>query len=249
MVDGNTPALRLDQDSSSGFTPQVWDVAGNEASFFIRDVTNGSTLPFRIFPGASGSALAVNADSSVSLATGPLTLKGGAGEWQVANNNATGRMTFFSPGGGATTAAFKFDRQATENLLRVGVAGASTVDVNGTLTVNGTFNNLSSRQFKNLLADADGRAVLSNIASLPLFTWAYKNEGGIRHFGPVAEDFYAHFGLGTDEQHISPADMAGVALAATQALNTLLEEKDAEITALKERLANLEAYLGISLDK
>ncbi|MCP5054538.1 MAG: hypothetical protein GY940_45640, partial [bacterium] len=42
---GNTPTLRLEQDGSSGFTPQTWDVAGNEANFFIRDATNGSTLP------------------------------------------------------------------------------------------------------------------------------------------------------------------------------------------------------------
>jgi hypothetical protein len=49
---GNTPTLRLDQDGSSGFTPQVWDIAGNEAGFFIRDVTHGSALPFRVLPGA-----------------------------------------------------------------------------------------------------------------------------------------------------------------------------------------------------
>ena len=58
---GNTPTLRLEQDGSSGFTPQTWDVAGNEANFFIRDATNGSTLPFRIFPGAPSNALNIEA--------------------------------------------------------------------------------------------------------------------------------------------------------------------------------------------
>ena len=52
VVSGNTPALRLEQDGSSGFTAQTWDVAGNEAVFFIRDVTSGSRLPFKIQPGA-----------------------------------------------------------------------------------------------------------------------------------------------------------------------------------------------------
>jgi hypothetical protein len=56
---GNTPTLRLEQDGSSGFTPQTWDLAGNEANFFIRDATNGSTLPFRIFPSAPSSALTI----------------------------------------------------------------------------------------------------------------------------------------------------------------------------------------------
>ncbi|MEE8584167.1 MAG: hypothetical protein V3T83_04875 [Acidobacteriota bacterium] len=61
---GNTPTLRLEQDGSSGFTPQTWDVAGNEANFFIRDATNGSTLPFRIFPGAPSNALNIRGSGS-----------------------------------------------------------------------------------------------------------------------------------------------------------------------------------------
>lgn len=57
IVEGNTPTVRLEQDGSSGFTPQTWDVAGNEAGFFIRDATNGSTLPFRIRPGSPSNSL------------------------------------------------------------------------------------------------------------------------------------------------------------------------------------------------
>ncbi len=64
---GNTPTLRLEQDGSSGFTPQTWDVAGNEAGFFVRDATNGSTLPFRILPGAPSSALVVAAGGNVGV--------------------------------------------------------------------------------------------------------------------------------------------------------------------------------------
>lgn len=60
---GNTPTLRLEQDGSSGFTPQTWDVAGNEANFFVRDATNGSTLPFRIFPGAPSNAVNIEAST------------------------------------------------------------------------------------------------------------------------------------------------------------------------------------------
>jgi len=59
VVNGNTPTLRLEQDGSSGFTPQTWDVAGNEANFFVRDATGGSTLPFRLFPGAPSNALTI----------------------------------------------------------------------------------------------------------------------------------------------------------------------------------------------
>ena len=68
-VDGDTPTLRLAQDGSSGFAPQTWDLAGNETSFFIRDVTNGSTLPFRIRPGSPSQALVIDTDGDVGIGT------------------------------------------------------------------------------------------------------------------------------------------------------------------------------------
>jgi len=69
VTSGNTPALRLEQNGSSGFTAQTWDIAGNEASFFIRDVTGGSTLPFRIRPGAPSSSIDIAADGDVGIGT------------------------------------------------------------------------------------------------------------------------------------------------------------------------------------
>jgi hypothetical protein len=80
-VNGNTPTLRLEQNGSSGFTAQTWDVAGNEANFFIRDATNGSALPFRIQPGSAGDSLYIkpsgvevnasfSAGSDVNMKTG-----------------------------------------------------------------------------------------------------------------------------------------------------------------------------------
>lgn len=66
---GNTPAVRLEQDASSGFTAQTWDMAGNEANFFIRDVTGGSLLPFRIRPGAPTSSIDISAVGNVGIGT------------------------------------------------------------------------------------------------------------------------------------------------------------------------------------
>ena len=68
-VGGNTPALRLEQNGSSGFQAQTWDLAGNETNFFVRDVTNGSDLPFRIKPGAGDDALFIEAGGNVGLGT------------------------------------------------------------------------------------------------------------------------------------------------------------------------------------
>ncbi len=69
IVDGNTPSIRLNQDGSDGFQAQIWDIAGNEANFFIRDATNGNQLPFKIKPGADNNALFIASDNDIGLAT------------------------------------------------------------------------------------------------------------------------------------------------------------------------------------
>lgn len=67
VIDGDTPTLRLQQDGSSGFAPQSFDVAANETNFFVRDVSNGSTLPFRIRPGAPTSSIDIQTDGDVHV--------------------------------------------------------------------------------------------------------------------------------------------------------------------------------------
>lgn len=69
VADGDTPTLRLEQNGSSGFTAQTWDVGGNETNFFVRDATNGSKLPFKIKPAAPTNSLFVAADGKIGLGT------------------------------------------------------------------------------------------------------------------------------------------------------------------------------------
>ena len=64
----DTPGLRLLQTGDGGFMPQTWDIAGNEANFFVRDLTAGSRLPFRIRPGAPTSSLDISATGDISTA-------------------------------------------------------------------------------------------------------------------------------------------------------------------------------------
>ncbi|HVG24660.1 MAG TPA: hypothetical protein VND45_10935 [Thermoanaerobaculia bacterium] len=66
---GNTPALRLEQTNAGGFTAQTWDIGANEANFFVRDVTGGSRLPFRIRPGAPTSSIDIAASGNVGIGT------------------------------------------------------------------------------------------------------------------------------------------------------------------------------------
>src|SRR5437764_8692088 len=67
MNTGDTPAVRFEQNSSGGFTAQTWDIGANEANFFVRDVTGGSRLPFRIRPGAPTSSIDISATGNVGV--------------------------------------------------------------------------------------------------------------------------------------------------------------------------------------
>lgn len=87
------------------------------------------------------------------------------------------------------------------------------------LTAGGAWTNASDRNVKANFAPVDGRAVLDKALSLPLSTWNYQAEDAATcHLGPMAQDFYATFGLGGDDKSISTIDPAGVSLAAIQGL-------------------------------
>jgi len=82
----------------------------------------------------------------------------------------------------------------------------------------------------------DSREVLEKVVRMAIQTWAYTNSAGIRHLGPVAQDFKAAFDLGADDKSIATVDESGVALAAIQGLNEKVEAENAE---LKAQLAEL----------
>jgi trimeric autotransporter adhesin len=113
------------------------------------------------------------------------------------------------------------------------------------LSTGGVWNNASDRNAKLNFAAVDGVAVLDTLMSIPLETWSYKVEDdAVRHLGPMAQDFYAAFGLGDSDTSIGTVDADGVALAAIQGLYTVVQEKEAEIAALKVSQADLDARLA-----
>lgn len=75
ITTSDTPAHRLEQTNAGGFTAQTWDIAGNEANFFVRDVTGGSRLPFRIRPGAPTSSIDISADGDTGIGTATPALR------------------------------------------------------------------------------------------------------------------------------------------------------------------------------
>ena len=107
----DTPAIRLEQNNTGGFTAQTWDVAGNEANFFVRDVTSGSRLPFRIRPGAPTSSVDIAASGNVGISTAApnvrLEVFGAVGLPATSGTAQTG-IARFSQSGGAGVVDFGF---------------------------------------------------------------------------------------------------------------------------------------------
>ena len=155
----DTPAIRLEQNNSGGFTAQTWDIAGNEANFFVRDVTSGSRLPFRIRPGAPTSSIDISAAGNVGLQTASPNLRlevfGAVGLPVNSGTTPTG-ITRFSQAGGVGVVDFGFGGASGAGWLQAtssanlatnfgflinpngGNVGIGTTAPTDTLSVNGT---------------------------------------------------------------------------------------------------------------
>jgi hypothetical protein len=145
-----------------------------------------------------------------------------------------------------SAAANEFAARATGGVrfvTGVGANGAPTAGVS-VAPGSGSWSSLSDRNAKTSLLAVDSRAVLRQVEALPLSTWRYTTQDGVRHIGPMAQDFHAAFGVGEDDRHISTVDADGVALAAIQGLGAEIHDRDTTIAALQARLDALERRRG-----
>ncbi len=138
-------------------------------------------------------------------------------------------------------------KTTVDNQFLVRASGGVAIYSNATLTSGvklaaggGSWASLSDRTVKTGIRAIDERGVLAKVAALPVTEWTYRSEPGVRHVGPMAQDFYAAFGLGEDDRHITTIDEDGVALAAIKALHAENAGLHAENAGLRERLSTLE---------
>ena len=114
---------------------------------------------------------------------------------------------------------------------------------------SGTWTSCSDSAAKADITPAQNQHILSAVRSLPIYAWRYRGEpDSIRHVGPMAQDFYAAFGLGADDKSIPVVDADGVALAAIQELarrmDELLADRDQEIAELKAQIRAIQSAVS-----
>ncbi len=156
----------------------------------------------------------------------------------ASNNGFSG--TFIWSDGSATASADTFRNTANNEFAARATGGFRfRTNLTGTTGCNlpagsGVFNCTSSRTTKENFQLINGNDVLARLRKIPVSTWNYISEGQqVRHMGPMAEDFYQAFGLGTSNIAIGVQDLAGVSLAAVKAL-------DARTTELQQRTTEVE---------
>jgi hypothetical protein len=187
--------------------------------------------------------------------------------------SAAARSGSFTLGDGSSTDTL---RAAANNQFSARYAGGYRLYSNATRTVGvqiaaggNSWTVISDSTKKELRRLADGNQFLARINRLPLGSWNYKGQDArtMRHYGPMAQDFYAafgHDGVGTigNDSTINQSDFDGVNLIAIQALyrrvlaleaeNAVLRRQqpapaaqaNSTTTALEERLRRLEAMVG-----
>jgi hypothetical protein len=125
--------------------------------------------------------------------------------------------------------------------------GTNSSNGNGAhLTTGGTWTNGSSRAFKENGRPIGGQELLTQISTLPVESWQYRDSDE-RHIGPYAEDFAAAFEVGSikedgtrESQYLAAGDVAGVALAGVKELARQNQELKQIIEDLRQRIEELE---------
>ena len=118
---------------------------------------------------------------------------------------------------------------------------------NGDAFLAGTLTQQSDVNSKRDIEAIDHRSVVTKVMDLPITEWSYKDAPDSRHVGPMAQDFYKAFGLGTTDKGITSIDTGGIALAAIQGIKLEKDAEMAELTRLSEqkdaRITELQAKL------
>jgi hypothetical protein len=255
VVDGDTPALRLQQDSSSGFAPQTWDIAGNEANFFVRDATNGSKLPFRIQPSTPSSTLCLKSDGKVGIGTWSPGYKF---EIETTNEDA---MLYLDRTDGAqfklnvTTAQGQIGTQSSHKLNIVTAnANRITINSNGNVGINNTnpgqlfvvgaagttycdgndWYPTSTREAKENIIGLTEDEALQALNGLTPVKYNYKQNKEEERVGFIAEDVPELVAI-NGRKNLNSMDIVAVLTKVVQEQQKTISELKREIAALKKK--------------
>jgi Chaperone of endosialidase len=234
---GNTPTLRLEQDGSSGFTPQTWDVAGNEANFFVRDATNGSLLPLKIKPSTPTNTLFLNASGRIGQGT-----QSPSYSFHQLTNSSTNAQVVVERTSGATTilagtASLGFVGTLSNHPLRFSANDSFVMDLNPPGATNdlemangarctsaGVWTDASSRELKENIVTLNADDAIKTLAGLEPVTYNYKRLKDEQYVGFIAEDVPELVAI-NDRKGLAPMDIVAVLTKVVQQQQQALQSE------------------------
>ena len=205
------------------------------------------------------SALLLNMTGSENTATGVQALffnttgdnNTGIGSSALASNTTGSNNTGIGSGADVSTGnlfnATAIGAEAIVNASnKIRLGNTSITAIEGQVAYTFTSDKTKKENFR----PVDGEEVLRKIRDFELTSWNFigHDPKEFRHYGPMAQDFFAAFGhdgvgeIGS-ETTINSGDIAGILMIAVQALEKRtaeLKETKAELAALTARLEALE---------
>ena len=242
---GNTStAMGVNTTASGGLSTAMGE--NSIASGYVSIATGGFTTASGVYStamgnnttasGAYSTAMGLNTTASggASVAMGQNTTASGtvstAMGYRVSTNNQTGSFYFgdSDPNNAGilnSTAADQFSARFNGGYYFISEKTSSTTVGARLLPSQSSWSAISDVRRKEKFLPVNAEEVLKKIGGFQLTTWNYKGQSAktFRHYGPMAQDFYAAFGkdaLGTIgcDTLINQQDFLGVSFIAIQAL-------------------------------
>ncbi len=160
---------------------------------------------------------------------------------EPARQTATQPMTASScsqtrpPRTSASAAANEFAARATGGVRFVTAVDGTGVPTAGVQLASGggSWSSLSDRMPRPASSRPPVGTSSASSSSCRSRPGRYKTQDGVRHMGPMAQDFHRAFGLGESRRYIDSVDADGVALAAIKGLAAENRAQDRQIAAAR----------------
>jgi len=252
---------------TAGYNTRSGGTASNALGYSVSATGNYSTAMGYQSDAADIAATAIgyrdSATGQASLALGYLAKA--SGDYSVAigyRPSGNGFAGGFTASDASTTTTFN---ATANNQFTTRYAGGYRLFTNAATTVGvsvsaggNSWASISDSTKKERFIAADGESFLQKLRNMRLGSWNYKSQHdpAFRHYGPMAQEFYASFGkdkIGTigNDTTIASADMDGVLMILVKALEKrtadqsfTIESLQAENAALKKQLTASEKMTG-----
>jgi hypothetical protein len=265
IKDGDTPTIRLQQDTSYGWPEQAWDLGGNETSFFVRDGTHAARLPFRIEPETPSNTLCLKSNGYIGVGTwspsATLEVETTGANCAIMFDRTDGATGKFTARTGeiyiGTSSNHKVVIVANNNEIMhiesggdvgIGVSNPThKLDITGGAYCDGgAWVPGSSREYKENIADLTLTEAKDALEKLNPVKFNYKTNKEEDYIGFIAEDV-PELVATKERKGVAPMDVVAVLTKVVQEQQKMVDEQQKlnkeqqkTITELKDKIAELE---------